>query len=321
MAARLSASLDQTFLYPVFPRDPQCLIKWTRLGSPDAQPVILIHGTPWSSRLWVPYALALSSKYSVYIFDNPGYGQSKHLTQAAIDAFTDGGSLNGQAAATAALMMHWGFTPKGMGFTSEPADGAQSLRAPHVIAHDNAGLVSLRMALQYGCVYKSLTLIDVVAVGPWGLPFFKLVAENPDVFKAIPPQMFDGITRGYIRNAAYKPLRKEDEDMLAEPWVSGNERPGQEGLVRVLQQASVRKSEDVERRYGRLGESGLPIRIIWGKDDKWLPCETAAKLKDLIGGKCEVVLIEEAGHLIQLDQPERLMAEIVLFLGEVDRVS
>ncbi|KAI4100784.1 MAG: hypothetical protein L6R37_005276 [Teloschistes peruensis] len=312
MATHLSASLDQTFKYPS--SDPQCHIKWTRLGSPDAQAVILIHGTPWSSRLWVPYALGLSSKYSVYIFDNPGYGQSKHLTQAAIDAFTNNGSLSQQAEATAALLTHWGFT-------SKTADSAQSVRAPHVIAHDNAGLVSLRMALQHGCIYKSLALIDVVAVGPWGLPFFKLVAENPDVFKAIPPQMFDGITRGYIRNAAHKPLRKEDEDMLAEPWVSGEGRPGQEGLVRVLQQASARKSDDVEGQYRELGESGLPIRIIWGKNDKWLPCETAEKLKELIGGKCEVVLIEEAGHLIQLDQPERLMAEIVLFLGEDDRVT
>lgn len=49
-----------------------------------------------------------------------------------------------------------------------------------------------------------------------------------------------------------------------------------------------------------------------------MPCERAEKLKGLIGGKCEVVLVEEAGHLIQLDQPQRLMAEIVMFLGEVD---
>ncbi|KAI4244236.1 MAG: hypothetical protein LQ352_006882 [Teloschistes flavicans] len=309
MASHLSPSLDQTFTYPS--SDPQCLIRWTRLGPSDAQALIFIHGTPWSSRLWAPYALALSSRYSVYIFDNPGYGQSRHLTPAATAAFAANGSLSEQAEATAALMAHWGFT-------SKTTEGEQSNGAPHIIAHDNAGLVSLRMALQYSCIYKSLTLIDVVAVGPWGLPFFKLVAENEDVFKAIPPRMFDGIIRSYIRDAAHKPLRKEDEDMLAEPWVSGDGRPGQEGLVRVLQQASTRKSDDAEVQYHKLGESRLPVRIIWGKEDRWVPCERAEKLKDLIGGKCKVVLVEEAGHLIQLDQPERLMAEIVLFLGEVD---
>ena len=119
--------------------------------------------------------------------------------------------------------------------------------------------------MQHGCVYKSLTLIDVVAVGPWGLPFFKLVAENEDVFKAIPAGMFDGIVRNYVRDAAYKPLRKEDEDMLAEPWVSGDGRPGQDRLVHVLKQASMRVSEDVEVDYHKVGESGLPVKIIWGE--------------------------------------------------------
>ena len=310
MAFHSATSLVQTFTYPA--NSPQYLIKWTRLGPEDAQPLIFIHGTPWSSRLWASYALALSNKYCIYLFDNPGYGQSNLLTPAATAEFASNGSLTKQAEVTAALFAHWGFTPLS-------ADKAPSVHAPHVIAHDNAGLVAMRLALQHGCRYKSLTLIDVVAVGPWGLPFFKLVAENEDVFNAIPPPMFDGLVRSYIRDAAHRLLKKEDEDMLAEPWVSGDGRPGQEGLVHVLKQASTRKSDDVEGQYHKVGESGLPVRIVWGKEDKWVPYERAEKLKGLIGGKSEVVLVEEAGHLIQLDQPERLMAEILTFFEEVDR--
>lgn len=309
MATDPATSLDQTFTYPS--HDPQYLIKWTRLGLQEAQPLVFIHGTPWSSRLWALFALALSSKYCVYLFDNPGYGQSRPLTPEATAEFASNGPLTKQAEVTAALFTHWGFAPT-------IADGARPVHEPHVVAHDNAGLVALRMALENGCRYKSLTLIDVVAVGPWGLPFFKLVAENEDVFNAIPPQMFDGIVRSYIRDAAHKPLWKEDEDMLAEPWVSGEGRPGQKGLVHALKQASTRKSDDAEKQYYKIGESGLPVKIIWGKEDKWVPCERANKLKELIGGKAQVVLVEEAGHLNQLDQPGQLMAEILLFLVEVD---
>ena len=312
MAFHSATFLTQTFNYPS--HDPQYLIKWTRLGPTDGQPLIFIHGTPWSSRLWARCALALSNKYCIYLFDNPGYGQSRLLTPTATAEFASNGSLTKQAELTAALFTHWGFNLKS-------ADNARSVRAPHVIAHDNAGLVALRMALQNSCNYKSLTLIDVVAVGPWGLPFFKLVAENEDVFNAIPSQMFDGIIKSYIRDAAHKPLRNEDKDMLAGPWVSGDDRPGQEGLVQVLKQASTRKSDDVEEQYHKIGESGLPVKIIWGTEDKWVPYERAEKLKELIGGKSEVVLVEEAGHLIQLDQPERLMAEIVTFLVDVDTTS
>ena len=312
MASHPATSLTQSFTYPS--DDPQYLVKWTRLGPVEAQPLVFIHGTPWSSRLWAPFALALSSRYCIYLFDNPGYGLSKPLTPAATAEFASNGPLTKQAEVTAALFAHWGFASKSL-------DGAHSARAPHVVVHDNAGLVSLRMLLQHQCIFKSLTLIDVVAVGPWGLPFFKLVAENENVFKAIPPQMFAGIIRSYIRDAAHKPLNKEDEDMLAEPWVSGDERPGQEGLVHVLKQASERVSDDVEVQYHKIGESGLPVKIIWGKEDKWVPCESADKLKGLIGGKSEVVLVEEAGHLVQLDQPAQLTAEITIFLGEVDKSS
>lgn len=311
MTANPATSLIQSFNYPS--HDAQYSVKWTKLGPRGAQPLVFIHGTPWSSRLWAPYALALSGKYCVYLFDNPGYGESKLLTPAATAEFASNGPLTKQAEVTAALFAHWGFT-----ITS--TDNARSKR-PHVVAHDNAGLVSLRMVLEQSCVYKSLTLIDVVAVGPWGLPFFKLVADNEDVFNQIPPHMFDGIVRSYIRDAAHRPLKKEDEDMLADPWVSGEGHPGQEGLVNVIKQASTRVSDDAEKQYHKIRESGLPVRIIWGKEDKWVPCERAEKLKDLIGGKTEAVLVEEARHLIQLDQPERLMAEILTFLVKVDEAS
>lgn len=312
MAFHHATSLSQSFNYPS--DDPQYLIKWTRLGPQDAQAVVFIHGTPWSSRLWAPFALALSSKYSVYLFDNPGYGQSRPLTSAAKAEFASNGSLTKQAETTAALFDHWGFSARGA-----KHKGA-SLRAPHVIAHDNAGLCSLRMLLHQDVTFKSLTLVDVVAVGPWGLPFFKLLAENEKVFNEIPSHMFDGIVRGYIRNAAHKPLRKEDEDMLMDPWLDGQGRLGQEGFIRALKQASTRKTDDVEKLYHEVGESGLPVKIIWGKEDRWVPCERAEKLKELIGGKTEVVLVEDAGHLIHLDQPERLMAEITMFVMDVDRV-
>ncbi|KAL8994285.1 MAG: hypothetical protein Q9169_005701 [Polycauliona sp. 2 TL-2023] len=302
MSGQFTTFPFQTFTYPS--DAPQYSIKWACIGPEKAQPVIFIHGTPWSSRLWAPYALALSNKYRVYLFDNPGYGESTLVTPEATAEFASNGSLTKQAEITAALFRHWGFD-----------------RPPHVIAHDNAGLVSLRMVLEHGCIYKSLTLVDVVAVGPWGLPFFKLVAENEDVFKAIPPMIFDGIVRGYARHAAYLPLTKEDEDMLVEPWVSGDGRPGQEGLLRVLKQASTRVSEDAEAQYHKIGESGLPVRIIWGKKDQWVPCERAEKLKQLIGGRrTKVVLVEDAGHLIQMDQPSCLASEIAIFLGEVDGV-
>ena len=309
MASHPATALTESFSYPLDDPNPQILIKWTALGPTNAQPLVFMHGTPWSSRLWAPFALALSSRYRVYIFDNPGYGNSKLLTADAEAEFAENGALTTQAKVTAALFDHWGFC------NSWDEDSSKPL--PHVVAHDNAGLVSLRVTLEFGGPYRSLTLVDVVAIGPWGLPFFKLVADNEHVFRELPPQMFEGIIRSYVRDAAYRPLSKEDEDMLAEPWISGGGRQGQDGLIRVFKQASKRISEDVEVEYHRLGKCEMPVLIIWGREDAWVPSQRASKLKDLIGGdNCEVVLVDEAGHLIQLDQPARLTAELATFLGD-----
>ena len=300
-------SLDPTALTREFSYQSRFLVKYTTLGPPAGQPLILIHGTPWSSRLWAPFALALSRYYHVHLFDNPGYGISQTLGSGTEEQGNDG-PLVKQAEVFAALYSHWGFPGKGRN------EGAA---IPHVIAHDNAGLVSLRAYLEHGCRYRSLTLVDVVAVGPWGLPFFKLVAENMDVFHQIPPQLFEGIVRGYIKGAAYKPLTMENEDMLLKPWI-GKDGPGQDGFLRQMKQASTRRSSDVEERYHALGDAGVPVKIVWGKDDQWVPCERAEKLRGLIGGKTEIAIVEEAGHLIQLDQPERLLAEILGFVMRVD---
>ncbi len=52
-------------------------IAWTKTGS--GPPVVLVHGTPFSARVWSTYAKELSSRYTVYTWDMPGYGESsKH---------------------------------------------------------------------------------------------------------------------------------------------------------------------------------------------------------------------------------------------------
>ena len=62
------------------------------------------------------------------------------------------------------LLAHWG------------------LERPHVVAHDFGGAVSLRAHLLHGATFASLALIDVVALRPWGSPFFSLVNNHAEVF-------------------------------------------------------------------------------------------------------------------------------------------
>lgn len=294
-------SLDQRFIHKT--KTHEYCIHWTRLGKPTSPSLVFIHGTPWNSVVWQDLATSLSNHYNIYLYDHPGFGISpppRRLVDAADQDKVDlDGSLALRAEASAALFAHWNMT-----------------NPPHVVCHDNAGLVSMRLLLDHGIKFASLCLIDVVAIGPFGLPFFKLVAENENVFKAIPAAFVEGFVRAYVRTATYKPMPKEIEDMLSAPWLAGGTQ-GSEMFLREMVQAHNRDIGVLETEYPRVG--GLvPTKILWGQNDAWLPVEIAHRLKKALNAE-DLVVIEEAGHLVQYDQPSKLALEVGLWLSKYSK--
>ena len=291
-------SLDQTFIHKTTTHEYR--IPWTRFGNTTSPALVFIHGTPWSSAVWHNLATSLSTRYDIYLYDHPGFGISpppRRLVDAADHDKVDlDGSLVLRAEASAALFKHWDMASP-----------------PHVVSHDNGGLVSLRLLLDHGITFASLCLVDVVAIGPFGLPFFKLVAENEDVFKAIPANFAEGFVRAYVQNATCKSLPKETEDMLCAPWLAGGMQ-GSEKFLKEMVQAHYRDTRGLENEYARVG-SLSPTSIIWGLDDAWIPVETAHRLKKALNAE-HLVIIEEAGHLVQYDQPSKLALEVGLWLSK-----
>jgi pimeloyl-ACP methyl ester carboxylesterase len=247
-------------------------VAWRRAGS--GPPVVFCHGTPWSSVVWEPFADALSGEFSVYVWDMPGYGRSSMLQQHAVDLGTQGELLRD-------LLEHWG------------------LERPHVVAHDFGGAVALRAHLLHGASYASLALVDVVALRPWGSDFFRLVAEHPSVFAALPPAVHRGALEAYIAGASHRGLTPAQLAGLTRPWLSSE---GQGAFYGQIAAADERFTDDIEDRYGELT---LPVKVIWGHEDTWIPVDRAHRLADVIPG-AELDVIAEAGHLVQYDAPVEL---------------
>lgn len=256
-------------------------VRWGRHGSGPA--VVFCHGTPWSSRLWAPFARALAAGFTTYLWDMPGYGESSK------DA-GDPVSLDVQGKLLSDLLGQW------------------ELRSPHVVAHDYGGAVALRAHLLHGAGYASLVLVDVVALAPWGSDFFRLVRDHPDVFAALPAAIHEGLVRAYIAGASQGGLTSEEADMLVAPWLGDS---GQAAFYRQIAEADQRYTDEIEPLYPSLD---LPVLVAWGVDDTWIPVDRAHRLADLIP-RAELRLVEQAGHLIQLDQPDRLAAILRDWLG------
>lgn len=256
-------------------------VRWGREGTGPA--VVFCHGTPWSSRLWAPYAAALRSEFATYLWDMPGYGESSMEPDHAV-------SLDVQGELLADLLAHW------------------ELDAPHLIAHDYGGAVSLRAHLLHEATYRSLALVDVVALAPWGSDFFRLVRDNADVFMALPPAIHEGALRAYIEGASHGGLTRAQSDLLTGPWLGD---VGQAAFYRQISQADEAYTDQIEPRYPTLA---LPTLVVWGRDDTWIPVDRAHRLAETIPG-ARLEIVDDAGHLIQFDQPARLAATLQRWLS------
>lgn len=256
-------------------------IRWTADG--QGAPVVFCHGTPWSSELWRPFAEALASSHTVYLWDMPGYGQSSKDDDHRV-------SLDVQGELFADLLRNWGLT------------------SPHVVAHDYGGATALRAHLLHGALFSSLALVDVVAVAPWGSEFFRLVRNNASVFTSLPRAIHEGLVRAYIGGASHQGLTEDRLQMLAAPWL---DRIGQRAFYRQMAQADQVYTDEMEPLYSAIE---IPVLVAWGAEDTWIPVDRAHRLARTIPN-ARLEIINGAGHLIQLDQPVALAATLHRWLA------
>jgi pimeloyl-ACP methyl ester carboxylesterase len=259
-------------------------VRWDRLGQPGRPPVVLLHGTPFSSYVWRAVARSLARHHQVFVWDMPGYGTSEKAAGQDVSPAAQGRVFT-------ELLSHWG------------------LEEPLVVAHDFGGTVALRAHLLHGARYRALALVDPVAPAPWGSPFFRLVGEHSDVFEQLPPALHRALVREYVGSASSPGLHPAVLDRLVEPWLDG---PGQAAFYRQIAQADQRYTDEIQGRYGGIG---IPTLICWGEDDTWIPVAKGRELAALIPGS-RFEPIAGAGHLVQEDAPAELTAALIAFLQQ-----
>ncbi|WP_155054722.1 alpha/beta fold hydrolase [Streptomyces blattellae] len=263
-------------------------VRWDSLGPPGQDPVVLLHGTPFSSYVWRAVARGLARRHQVFVWDMPGYGESEKYAGQDV-------SLAAQGRVFTELLAHWGLS-------EPPAE-------PLVVAHDFGGAVSLRAHLLHGARYRALALVDPVALAPWGSPFFRLVGEHAEVFEQLPPALHRALVREYVGTASSPGLHPATLDRLVRPWLGD---PGQAAFYRQIAQADQRHTDEVQDRYAGIG---IPTLVCWGQDDTWIPPAKGRELTALIPG-ARLEPVAGAGHLVQEDAPAELTAALIPFLRE-----
>lgn len=252
-------------------------VRWGKAG--DGPPLVAIHGTPFSSQVWRRIVPLLTDRRTVYYFDLVGYGQSEMREGQDV-------SLAVQNRVLAALFAEWG------------------LDRPEVLAHDFGGATALRAYYLNGLRYASLTIFDAVALAPWGSPLVQHVRQHEAAFSGMPDYMHRAVLRAYLQTAAHEPLSEEALEIYSAPWLGP---VGQPAFYRQIAQMDQCFTDEVEPLYNRMD---CPVTVLWGENDDWIPYEKGKELAARISDK-PCIPIPNAGHLVQEDRPEAIVAELI----------
>ncbi|WP_444684566.1 alpha/beta fold hydrolase [Alkalicoccus luteus] len=247
----------------------------------EGPPLVLVHGTPWSSFNWRHLIPGLSEWFTVYYYDLVGYGKSEKATGDV--------SLGIQHHVLHELLAEW------------------RIHEPVVVGHDFGGSTALRTHLLLNVPYKKLVLIDPVALAPWGSSFFSHVARHEEAFRGIPGYIHEAMVSAYVQDAMHTPMPADTLKGTITPWLK---ETGQAAFYRQIVQAEQRYTDEIEPLYASMT---VPTLILWGAEDEWIPIGKGRELRRRIPNAA-FRSIPNAGHLVQEDQPATLLGYLARYL-------
>lgn len=249
-------------------------VRWGVSG--EGPPLVLLHGTPFSSYIWRDVVPVLAQEYTVYVWDMLGFGASDKTAKDL--------SLARQTTIFTELLREWG------------------AEAPRVIAHDVGGVVALRAALLEGARYRALVLIDAASVSGWGSGgFFQTVRSHPDVFAELPDWATDALLEAKIRSGSHSGLRPEALRAYLDQWRTPE---GRGAFYRQYAQGGEEHTDDLQSLLSSLD---MPLQVIWGRKDQWLGVDYAQRLMAALPSHADLSVIDGAGHTVPEDEPGALI--------------
>jgi len=251
------------------------VIRWRTFGS-GGDPIVLVHGTPYSSFLWRDIAPALAQTRTVFVFDHLGYGESDKREGQDL-------TLAAQAIRAPARRVE--------------TDGSERGRQRHRRGDRAPGAAARRSAVLGSDVIR-LRQRRIVGAGP-----VRPDPPAPEVFAPLPAYAHQALVTSHLRNGTHAGYRPGVLETYLRPWLGPE---GQAAFYRQYRQLSEADTVDYEPH---LAAVDVPVRLLWGREDRILPTPHGEWLRDHIPHE-SMHWIENAGHLLQEDSPAQLLSSI-----------
>ncbi|GAA4742926.1 alpha/beta fold hydrolase [Actinomycetospora chibensis] len=269
--------------------DRNLLVDGVRLAYRDrgeGEPVVFVHGTPSWSYEWRHVVPAVEAAgHRVITYDLLGYGDSER----PLDRDT---SVAAQTDLLVGLL-------DGLG-----------IERPSLVTHDIGGAIGQRMAVLHPQRARRLMLIDAVSYDSWPSETWReIIRTRLDSYAAMSAADFEEMLTRQLRMTVAGTMSDDD--------LSAYLAPHRTALGRTSffeHQVRHYDSRYTEELTDRLGDIAMPVRIVWGAQDRWQPVGYAERLAADIPG-AELVVVPHAGHFLMEDEPERVTREVLDFLS------
>jgi len=245
------------------------------------RPVVLIHGYPFNRSLWNEQVETLSNSYRVIVPDLRGFGET--------DASTGTATMNRMAEDVGQLLDHLRI--------SQAVIGGLSM----------GGYVALAFYKQFPSRVRALVLADTRAQ-----------ADTEEAKQTRAQQAEKALSEGMAGIAdAMLPKLLTPETVSKRPEVVKRVRDMMlktkpEGAAAAL--LGMAEREDQTELLSRVTS---PTLILVGAEDAITPVADSEKMRDCIAGS-RLVVIENAGHVSNLERTEQFNEALLKFLRESD---
>jgi 3-oxoadipate enol-lactonase len=242
----------------------------------DGPWVVMSHSLACSLAMWTPQIAALRSRYRVLAFDTRGHGASDAPAGAyTLEQLAD--DLHGLLAAL-------------------------KVERPHFVGLSMGGMIGMTYALKYPGVFRSLVLCDTTSrFPPEAAPLWAdriRIATTQGMEPLVEPTLKRWFTEGYL--AQRPPVVEEVARMIrATPPI------GYAGCCHAIPKIDA---------TDRLHEIRCPVQIIVGEQDAGTPVAMSKAMQEAAPGS-ELVILPDASHLSNLQQPEAFNRALMDFLA------
>jgi len=246
-------------------------------------PIVLIHGHPFDHTMWYPQVEAFSPNYKVITPDLRGYGKSS-LPATRATRFED------YATDILLLLDHL------------------KIDSFHLGGLSMGGQIIMEIFRQAPDRIKTLIFADTFA----GLDTPEAKQKRYEDAARLEKDGMDA----YADEVIYKMIKPAHVSSM--PSVADHVIKMMKATSPVAAATAMRaRSERIDYLTETLPKIDIPTLVIVGRDDEFTPVAKAKELKENLQN-CKLVIIEDAGHMPNLEQPYQFNKAVLGFLESVN---